>query len=372
MGESEQEARSIVTHRRVVLALVVVVGLGLVTGAVFAVGRVRSLDSEIAASETNSNDLQERIASLEEQLAETRAALDEQQTVGASGRVQLEALERENQALENCATEAHPRGRPRVELVPPNATPGSRVEVVGHCFTSPFWRARKATKGIGMGLWTMLDGAGNPDPSLQRSSCELVAGRTGTFEIGDDGRMRGRFVVPRRGKCVGSEESNAMVPGRYNLIVGCRQCSVAPFQVVTPSSERARLPECSARDWSLSLGDVARAGGVVVVGLNVDPDAGARCRLRREATVTLTRVDGTALFVDGNPVQATVDGVVGDEIVALWAWSNWCGSQTSFSIRATIGAKTSSRALGAGPRCDFQGRPSVLRALPQWTKGVNP
>jgi hypothetical protein len=163
-----------------------------------------------------------------------------------------------------------------------------------------------------------------------------------------------------------------MVPGRYDVIVGCRQCPVARFQLTTPTSERGRLPECSGRDWLLSLEDVARAGGVVLVGINIESNAGARCRLRREVTLTLTGADGSSLSVEGNPARATVDATVGEGISALWGWSNWCGPQGSISVRASMGEKSSSRTLGAGPQCDFQKRASVLRAVSQWTKGVNP
>ena len=372
MGEDKQEGRGIFANRRVLLALAITLAVGLVAGAVFAVGRVRSLDSELTAtevrSESNSADLLERIASLEEELDETHAALGEQESAGAAA----EVLERENRALKNCATEASPRGRPRVTLLPSHGTPGTRVEVVGHCFTSRFWRTRKATKGIGIGLWTQLDSAGNPNPGLRRTRCELVAGRAGTFEIGGGGRMRGHIVVPSSGRCVDSKETNAMVPGRYNLVIGCRQCAVARFQITTPTSEIDRLPACSARNWRLTLTEPARSGGLVLVGIQIDSNAGARCRLRGEITLTLTAADGSTLSVEGNPVQATVDAGVGDEVSALWAWSNWCGAPGSISVRAAIQRKASAKTLGAGPRCDFRKRPSVLRMVPQWTNGVNP
>ena len=375
VGETKQEPRSIL-NQRVLLGIAIGVAVVLVAGAVLAVGRVRSLDSELAASEarskSNSDDLRERITSLEDQLAETRAALEEQETLGTTGQERLEVLESQNRALRNCATEARPRGRPRVTLLPSHGTPGTRVEVVGHCFTSRFWKSKKPKKGTGIGLWTQLDSAGNPNPDIRRGRCELVAGRAGTFEIGGDGRMRGHFVVPRSGRCAGSKESDSIVPGRYDLVIGCRQCAVARFQVTTSTTERNRLPDCSGRDWRLALEDAARMGGAVLVGIRIESNPGARCRFRREVTLTLTGADGSQLSVEGNPVQSTIDAAVGDEITALWGWSNWCGAQGSFSVRAAAGEKTASRTIGAGPRCDSRKRSSALRGIPQWTKGVNP
>ena len=372
MGENVQERRSILTNRRVLVALAAVLAVGLVAGVVFAVNRVRTLDSRLAASETSSSDLLDRIASLEGELDEARAALQEQESLGVAGQERLEVLESENRDLRNCATKAHPRGRPRVTLLPSHGTPGTRVEVVGHCFTSRFWKAKKPGKGTGIGLWTQLDSAGNPNPGLRRGRCELVAGRAGSFQIAADGRLRGSFVVPANGRCVNSKDSNQMVPGRYNLVVGCRGCSVGRFQITTPTSERDRLRVCSGRNWRLTVTEPARSGGTVLVGIQIQSNAGARCRLRRELIVTLTGADGSALSVAGNPVRSTVDAVVGENISALWAWSNWCGAQGSFSLRAATSQKASSRSVGSGPRCNFRKRPSALRAVPQWTNGVNP
>lgn len=373
MGETERESRGAGPKRGVLLATAITLVVGIVAGGVVLVSRIRSLDADLAASErqsqSTSKDLLAEIDALENELDETR---ESQETVREAEEERARLLRSANRNLRICASEAWPRGRPRVTLIPPHGRPGTKVEVVGHCFNSRFWKARQPTKGPGIGLSTRLDSAGNPDPSLPKSRCELVASRAGTFEIDPGGRMRGNFVVPRRGKCTKSKASNRMVPGRYELIVGCRECAVARFQITTRTLEKGRLPACSAGDWRLSLKGPQRVGGVLLTGLRVDPVAGARCHLTTEMTLTLAGVAGAPLSIEGNPVRATVDAVVGDRIEALWAWKNWCGGQGSVSVRATMRDKTASRALGAAPRCEFRRSPSVLQAIPQWTNGVNP
>jgi hypothetical protein len=310
----------------------------------------------------------EEIDSLEGELAEARAALDEQTTAGQE---RAEVLGRRNRALRNCATKARPRGRPRVTLIPSFGTPGTRVEVVGFCFKSEFWRTKRPNKGTGIGLWTRLDGAGNPDPDLRKGRCDLVAGRTGTFQIGADGRMRGQFVVPRTGRCTRSKASNSMVPGRYNLIIGCRECAVARFRITTSTSERDRLAACSTGDWRVSLKDPVRTGGVVLVGLGVHSVSGARCRLTGEISVTLVGLDGAPLSIEGNPSEIAVDAVVGEDLAALWAWDNWCGGG-SISVRAAIRDKATSEVIGSRPRCNSRSRSSELKLISQLTDDLNP
>lgn len=369
VGETEQGSRWAGQKRGVLVAIAITLVVGLVAAAVFAVGRVRSLNAELDASELRAQRSSEDLRALQRELDQARTELEADREEGEERAL---LLERANRDLRICASESWPRGRPRVTLLPPHGPPGTRVEVVGHCFTSRFWRGRQPTKGPGIGLSTRLDKTGTPDPGLRKSRCELVAIRAGTFEIGPGGRMRGHLVVPRTGKCAQSKASNRMVPGRYELIVGCRRCAVARFQITTPASEMERLPVCSAGDWRFSLKGPERVGGVVLAGVRVDPVAGARCHLTKEITLTLTGSSGAPLPVEGNPVRATVDAVVGDGIAALWAWKNWCGGRGPASVRATMQEKTSSGALGSGPRCDFRRSPSVLQAVPQWTNGVNP
>ena len=373
MGETKQGDHAVRSRRGVLLGVAVTVAVGAVAGAVVVTNRVRSLNSDLAASnmrsETTSKELVDKIGALESELDRARAELQTQESVRAEEEESARRLRRANRAMRFCASESWPRGRPRVTLVPSHGRPGARIDVVGHCFTSPFWRGKKASSGYGIGLSTRLDSEGNPDPELRKSRCDLVAGKTGTFEIDSGGRMRGRFVVPGRGRCAQTKEGHRIGPGRYDVIVGCRRCAVARFRVTTAASEKQLLPACSAGDWRLSLRP-ERVGGVLLTVLRADSVAGARCHLSGEVTLTLVGPTGDPLPVDGNPLRATVDAIVGDGITATWKWTNWCGPVGSVSLRATMHQKNASVTSGAGPRCEVRGRSSLLRMVPEWTSGV--
>lgn len=114
--------------------------------------------------------------------------------------------------------------KPVVWVIPRVARVGERVAIAGDCFLTGPWRfidhlnpppAPAITASIGAdGVAGGRDVGSSENPEV----CELHAYPEGFFDIDEQGRMSGWFIVPAQGNCSQQRRkdySHPVVPGRY-------------------------------------------------------------------------------------------------------------------------------------------------------------
>jgi hypothetical protein len=108
--------------------------------------------------------------------------------------------------------------QPQIGLVPASGPVGTRVQVTGVGFVGPW----SDTQGFGIALVRDL---------FRQTGCSMIAGTEHEVSI-EDGVLSGEFIVPAEGGCEQTDRTaEAIVPGVYGVIVGCKTCVVGTFRV---------------------------------------------------------------------------------------------------------------------------------------------
>lgn len=166
---------------------------------------------------------------LRSHLNEATLALTEKEAEAEESRKQLKTVQKELRQRQDC-TAPYYDSWPHLTLIPNHGPVGTRVILVGDCFLGRFWHD---IGGYSVSLLGELNEEGQVAGPGDTHSCELIA-------FGDDvdwrvnnGRGFGHFTVPASGGCFQSEREAEVVPGSYDVIVGCHTCTVGRF-TVTP------------------------------------------------------------------------------------------------------------------------------------------
>ncbi len=136
----------------------------------------------------------------------------------------------------------------------------------------------------------------------------------------------------------------------------------------TASSAPAPLGECDLRELSLGVTEQG-AGGAAVIGVDLS-SIRRPCHVDTHVTATLEDAQQHPLNVVGNglDIHAVGDLPTGPEL-AIWLWSNWCGSPETEGARVRMelgsGAMVVDASLAVTARCDESSYPSTLRTIPK-------
>jgi hypothetical protein len=150
-------------------------------------------------------------------------------------------------------------GLPQVTASPGKGRIGARIHIDGYGFTDSHWRG--------------------PDPSLWLaggdSGCQVYAEARHTVRVTADGRLHGDFVVPARGGCRQTGDSDfALLPGTYAIVFQCTPCTIGSFEVTGPAPPPSA--ECTTVGFTPQSEDAASS--IVATGL---PCEEAEAFLRR-------------------------------------------------------------------------------------------
>lgn len=124
------------------------------------------------------------------------------------------------------------------------------------------------------------------------------------------------------------------------------------------------LPVACAPD-DLSLQVVARepavGGGDVVVAMVVENRGAGACQLEAEGSLALTQTGGTAPDIRGVPARVSLDVALaaGGSLRGRWSWTNWCGTEGGWQVRAEL-AELAAEADTGAPECMDSARASLL------------
>ena len=120
----------------------------------------------------------------------------------------------------------------RADVIPATASVGDRVRLRGSCFVDRYWRNLDAGEGYGIALTAAVDQAGRPVKRERDITCEVVAHARERFRIGDDGHLRGWFVIPASGVCFQQPgDSRTLRRGKYDVILGCHTCGIVTLKI---------------------------------------------------------------------------------------------------------------------------------------------
>jgi len=157
--------------------------------------------------------------------------------------------------VHRCHPLHNSNGVPQVTASPPQAPPGTRVELEGCGFTGEPWQT-----GGGY-LW--LSATGGQD------SCDLMAQAENNVRVSADGYLTGGFIVPATGVCRFSAGEEMFTLGLdFDIAYQCTACHVGTFTVL--HSDREDEPTGDLCGSTAFMGAEDLVGDVYAEGISCE------------------------------------------------------------------------------------------------------